>query len=446
MSYQANQVWTGSPVNPQKTQAYVYPADRLNRQSVTENGVAANYVTNALNQITQWTGQTIGYDGNFNFASIGGWLYGYDSENHLTSLGNPGPRAAFVYDGLGRCVKRTIDGVTTMITYDGWKPILEFDGAGNPQVWNVYGPGPDEILLRITNSALLRYHSDRQGNVAFILDANGYGSERYTYDAFGKPAITDWNGNVRTSSAIGNRFMFQGREYFREIGLYDYRHRFYDPYIGRFIQTDPMGLQTEEEKLSAGQKALFSPGGSAPEAFSSSEMNLFRYCGDDPVDGSDPTGLKPGDPFDSPEGAARDVHNFINPTSIKNNAEYGSVIYRVGDNFFASPTFTNGSQTRVTLGTEKDKSRIPKEVRSKATREGDYHSHGDYAKIIIDPKTSKESIVRATRAENPDSNNSSADDKVRAGIILEKVQGYRLFLGAPSGELKMYNSKKDKPL
>ena len=291
MSYQANQVWTGSPVNPQKTQAYVYPADRLNRQSVTENGVAANYVTNALNQITQWTGQTIGYDGNFNFASIGGWLYGYDSENHLTSLGNPGPRAAFVYDGLGRCVKRTIDGVTTMITYDGWKPILEFDGAGNPQVWNVYGPGPDEILLRITNSALVRYHSDRQGNVAFILDANGYGSERYTYDAFGKPAITDWNGNVRTSSAIGNRFMFQGREYFREIGLYDYRHRFYDPYIGRFIQTDPMGLQTEGEKLSAGQKALFSPGGSAPEAFSSSEMNLFRYCGDDPADKSDPLGL-----------------------------------------------------------------------------------------------------------------------------------------------------------
>jgi hypothetical protein len=122
------------------------------------------------------------------------------------------------------------------------------------------------------------------------------------------------------------------------------------------------------------------------------------------------------------------------------------VIYRIGDNFFASPTFTNGSQTRVRLGTEKDKSRIPKEVRSKATREGDYHSHGDYAKIIIDPKTSKESIVRATRAENPDSNNSSADDKVRAGIILEKVQGYRLFLGTPSGELKQYNSKRDKPL
>src|SRR3954469_12811411 len=29
----------------------------------------------------------------------------------------------------------------------------------------------------------------------------------------------------------------------------------------------------------------------APETFSSSEMNLYRYCGDDPVDMGDPTGL-----------------------------------------------------------------------------------------------------------------------------------------------------------
>jgi hypothetical protein len=52
-----------------------------------------------------------------------------------------------------------------------------------------------------------------------------------------------------------------------------------------------MGLQTEGDKLTAAQKGLFSPGGSAPETFSTSELNLFRYCGDDPVDGSDPLGL-----------------------------------------------------------------------------------------------------------------------------------------------------------
>jgi hypothetical protein len=52
---------------------------------------------------------------------------------------------------------------------------------------------------------------------------------------------------------------------------------------------DPLGLQTEGAKLTPEQKALYGAG--APEAFGSSEMNLFRYGGDDPVDRSDPLGL-----------------------------------------------------------------------------------------------------------------------------------------------------------
>ena len=122
--------------------------------------------------------------------------------------------------------------------------------------------------------------------------------EKYTYDAYGTPRITDAAGNSRTypdgrpKSNIGNRFMYTGREFISELGIYDYRHRFYHPGIGRFIETDPIGLQTEGAKLTPEQRALFSPGGLAPEAFSSSELNLYRYCGDDPVNHSDPTGLE----------------------------------------------------------------------------------------------------------------------------------------------------------
>jgi RHS repeat-associated protein len=94
----------------------------------------------------------------------------------------------------------------------------------------------------------------------------GYGLEIYTYDAFGTPTITDGAGNQRSTSAYGNRFMFTGREYLLTFGIYDYRNRFYHPGMGIFIQTDPKG-------------------------FDAGDMNLFRYCGDDPVDKSDPMGL-----------------------------------------------------------------------------------------------------------------------------------------------------------
>jgi RHS repeat-associated protein len=110
-----------------------------------------------------------------------------------------------------------------------------------------------------------RVHSDVHGNVIGLLGWSGNGMVKYTYDAFGKAKIKDWAGNEVTSGAW-NRFMFQGREWIAELGIYDYRHRMYQPELGRFLQTDPTG-------------------------FDGGDMNLFRYCADDPVDLTDPTGL-----------------------------------------------------------------------------------------------------------------------------------------------------------
>jgi YD repeat-containing protein len=71
-----------------------------------------------------------------------------DADKQLLLTTNGANTGQFVYDGLGRCVKRTINGVVTVITYDEWKPIMEWDGSGNLSAVNVYGPGADEILYR----------------------------------------------------------------------------------------------------------------------------------------------------------------------------------------------------------------------------------------------------------------------------------------------------------
>jgi len=64
---------------------------------------------------------------------------------------------------------------------------------------------------------------------------------------------------------IGNPYMFTGRRFDIETGLYYYRARYYNPHIGRFMQTDPVGY-------SAG-------------------MNWYAYCGNNPVGRVDPSGL-----------------------------------------------------------------------------------------------------------------------------------------------------------
>ena len=55
--------------------------------------------------------------------------------------------------------------------------------------------------------------------------------ERYSYDVFGEP---------NRVSGIGNPYMFTGRRYDPETGLYYYRARYYSPELGRFLQPDPI--------------------------------------------------------------------------------------------------------------------------------------------------------------------------------------------------------------
>lgn len=266
-----------------------------------DSGTRTDYgPVTGLNQYITTNGAVEFYhDENFNVALHNGWFYDYDAENRLTRVRTWDGTVPLenIYDGLGRCVKRSgyYWGSGVMVTtYDGWKPIIEWDGSGNLHAWNIYGPGADEILWRYqTDVGHMRYHHDKQGSVTALLDWWGHVVEKYRYDAFGRPIVADpWDTNwlyTRTWSNYGNRFMFTGREWYPHLWLYDYRNRWYDPGVGRFLQTDPLGLQTEGQKLTADQKALYGAG--APEAFASSEMNLFRYCGDDAVNKSDPLGL-----------------------------------------------------------------------------------------------------------------------------------------------------------
>jgi RHS repeat-associated protein len=95
-----------------------------------------------------------------------------------------------------------------------------------------------------------------------VKDATGDTVQTYEYSVYGRVAAEDPNHP--------NPYMFTGRRFDAEIGLYYYRARYYDPFTGRFLQTDPVGYQ-------AG-------------------MNVYRYCANNPVRLRDPFGLEPNDP------------------------------------------------------------------------------------------------------------------------------------------------------
>jgi len=77
--------------------------------------------------------------------------------------------------------------------------------------------------------------------------------------------VYDGSGQPIAQSAIGNRFLWQGKEYSWKTGLYYNRARWYDPVTGRFISKDPAGITFG--------------------------LNEYTYCGNNPVNFRDSSGL-----------------------------------------------------------------------------------------------------------------------------------------------------------
>jgi len=200
--------------------------------------------------------------------------YAYDCENRLTDV-NDGDNervAKYEYDYQGRRIMKTTYDTnhepqgTSRYVYDGDQIIAEYNSSGTLLRKYVYGPGIDEPMCMIdSGGGKSYYHFDRLGSVVALSNTNSLIIERYSYDVFGRPTIRNIQGNIIATSAVGNPYMFTGREYDAESGLYYYRARYYKPDIGRFLQTDPIGYR----------------GG----------LNLYTYCKNNPVNWTDPWGL-----------------------------------------------------------------------------------------------------------------------------------------------------------
>jgi RHS repeat-associated protein len=137
--------------------------------------------------------------------------------------------------------------------------IAEYDGSDTLLRKFVYGPGIDEPICMIAVSGgetKYYYHFDGLGSVVALSDSSSVVVERYGYDVFGEP---------NTVSTIDNPYYFTGRRLDDETGLYYYRARYYDYANGRFLQTDSVGY--------------------------SSDLNLYRYCKNNPIMFVDPHGL-----------------------------------------------------------------------------------------------------------------------------------------------------------
>lgn len=162
------------------------------------------------------------------------------------------------YDGLNRQVARTVNGAAVYSVYDGWDLVAEYAASGLSQAW-LYGPGG--IVKELTQNHY--YYQDGSGSTSHLTDSNGALLEWYRYDLQGKPVFSG-DANA-TFSPTGCGISSPAAMGYGALNLYDLRNRPYSPSMGRFLQPDPIG-------------------------FAGDSANLYRYCGNNPVNSSDPNG------------------------------------------------------------------------------------------------------------------------------------------------------------
>lgn len=247
------------------TFGYTYnPAGQIVSKSVSNSAYvyspgagATAYSNNNLNRVTSVGGTSVSYDTNGNITHDTTRAFTYDAANRLT--GANGGTSTLNYDALGR-LDNYVGTNGGRYIYDGVETV-GFAPVGSTTLQNrfVRGPGVDEIAVNFpTNGNAVQYWAaDERGSLVNLSNgATGASTVVNTYDEYGVPAPTN----------LG-RLQYTGQLWMPDFGAYHYKARAYQPGLGRFLQTDPIGY-----------------GGGA---------NLYAYVGGDPVNFIDSLGLMP---------------------------------------------------------------------------------------------------------------------------------------------------------
>ena len=213
--------------------------------------IAYDELGNPLNWIN---GETLTWQNGRQLASVGGVSYGYNADGlRVSKTWALGSTEYYAVDGQYIGEKTVKNGTQYYIYYI-------YDENGSPAGITV-------------NGTQYWFVKNLQGDVTAILDSSGTVVANYCYDAYGYIiSITNGSGaNVGLTDtghiARLNPFRYRGYMYDEETEFYYLRSRYYDPYIGRFLNADN---QLSTDDLSG--------------------INLFAYCGNNPVNRIDPTG------------------------------------------------------------------------------------------------------------------------------------------------------------
>lgn len=264
--------------NTFQTGSYGYDAlDRLIQDSITSIPSTVNFgydangnrtsdsggsyiYLSATNRLSQYYGQTITLDAAGNTVNDGTYTYAYNNAGQLQSVSQGAALGSYVYNHQRQRTQKTTAAGTTVSHYDlAGNLIAETLANGTPLRAYVWADNNPIAQVSSGSPETLAYlHADHEGTPRLATDAGRAVVWRFEGRAFGDTAPT---GSVMVN------LRYAGQYFDAETGLHYNWNRYYDPKVGRYISSDPIGLR----------------GG----------LNTYLYARANPLRYTDPSGLLP---------------------------------------------------------------------------------------------------------------------------------------------------------
>lgn len=318
------------------TTTYTYPSGSgaSNRLSTVQVGSAAS--------------QNIGADTTGNItqdpaAIVGAVTYTYDDSNNapfgrLSRSQGPGAQWDYKHNFLGQRMRKTgssytptngsaisptayIGSTDTQFYYDAeghliaevdasvgtgtaTKPVKrEYIWLGDTLVAVIAGATPTATISATNTAAIYYVHTDHLDTPRMVTDTAG--SRRWTWDImstepFGTTAANEAPAGQAAAQAFTLNIRFPGQYLDKETGSFYNYYRTYNPNTGRYLQSDPVGLQ----------------GG----------LNTYSYGLNQPTKHTDPKGLDPFDSRPAPSPSVPGPFDVFTPGTPANDAFGDSIV------------------------------------------------------------------------------------------------------------------------
>lgn len=241
--------------NPTADETTTYTYDAVGNVTQVQVGetTTKSFTYNAANEITS---SGYAYDDNGNLTADGTHTYVYDAENQLVQVkAGETVIASMTYDYTGRRTSLTTSSGTTYFHYANSQLVAESNSSGQITATYNYTQGGDLVSMTRGGNTYY-YQTNAHGDVVSVTDSSGDVVATYSYDPWGKPTAS--------TGTLTNPFRYAGYYYDASTGLYYTWHRYYDPDTMRFISADPAYSLT---------------------------FDRYGYCGDNPINLDDSTGL-----------------------------------------------------------------------------------------------------------------------------------------------------------